>query len=84
VEDFPLPQGTTTRTICAESGMLATDHCVNTSDEIYDEGAEPTEYCTAHPGRPLVPGQHPFWHPDSLERDLRELDAKPGKEAIHI
>jgi penicillin-binding protein 1A len=53
VEDFPVPAGTTTREVCAETGMLATDACPNVTSEIFEEGAEPTETCTAHPGRPL-------------------------------
>ena len=63
VEDFPLPVGSTTREVCAETGMLATVNCPSITSEIFHEGAEPTEYCTAHPGPPLkeatpgAPGQ---------------------------
>jgi penicillin-binding protein 1A len=53
VEGFPVPAGTTTREVCAETGMLATDLCPNVTTEIFDEGSEPTEYCTTHAGRPL-------------------------------
>jgi penicillin-binding protein 1A len=84
IEDFPLPAGTITRIVCAESGMLATDQCINTSSEMFDEGSEPTEYCTTHPGRPLDPANRGFWRPDSLDRGLQELDPKPAKEEIHI
>jgi len=62
VEDFPLPVGTTEREICAETGMLATTACPSVTTEMFTEGAEPTEYCTAHPGPPLnpvAPGQLP-------------------------
>ena len=43
--------------------MLATVDCPSITSEIFHEGAEPTEYCTAHPGPPLkeatpgAPGQ---------------------------
>ena len=83
-EDFPLPSGTVSRMVCAESGMLATDQCPNTTAEMYEEGSEPTEYCNTHPGRPLDPAIHAFSRPDSLEHDLRDLDADPNKEEIHI
>ena len=52
-EDFPAPPGTVSRVICAESGMLATEACPNTTNEVYAQGSEPTETCTTHPGRPL-------------------------------
>jgi penicillin-binding protein 1A len=55
VEDFPVPAGTISRQVCAETGMLATESCPNVTTEIFDEGSEPTEYCTTHPGRPLEP-----------------------------
>ena len=42
-----------TRKVCAETGMLATDACPNVTTEIFHEGSEPTEYCTTHPGLPL-------------------------------
>jgi membrane carboxypeptidase/penicillin-binding protein len=55
VEDFPMPAGTVTREVCAETGMLATQACPNITTEQYPEGSEPTEYCTQHPGPPLQP-----------------------------
>jgi membrane carboxypeptidase/penicillin-binding protein len=83
-EDFPLPSGTVSRTVCAESGMLGTDQCPSTTSEMYEEGSEPTEYCTTHPGRPLDPSAHTFGRPDSLDRELDETGTEPGKEEIHI
>ena len=53
VEDFPEPAGTTSRQVCAETGMLATDACPSVTNEIFDEGSAPTETCTTHEGRPL-------------------------------
>jgi len=53
--DFAEPAGTVTRLVCTESGMLATDACPHVTNEDYTAGAEPTEYCTQHPGAPLEP-----------------------------
>jgi len=50
VEDFPLPVGTTTREVCAETGMLATSGCPSVTSEMFREGSEPTEICAQHPG----------------------------------
>ena len=74
VEDFPVPAGSITRVVCAESGMLATDACPNVTSELFQQGSEPTEYCTTHPGKPL---QAP--PPDAVEAEappatLRQLD----------
>jgi membrane carboxypeptidase/penicillin-binding protein len=59
VEDFPEPAGTTSRQICAETGMLATDACPNVTSEIFEEGSEPTEPCSTHPGKLLQQPQSP-------------------------
>jgi len=66
-EDFEQPFGTVKRRVCAETGMLATENCPNLTTEDFREGAEPTEVCTAHPGRPL----------DPLPVQARELPARP-------
>ncbi len=55
VEDFPLPAGTVTREVCAETGMLATQSCPNVTSEQFPEGSEPADLCTAHPGPALNP-----------------------------
>ncbi|NOT33634.1 MAG: PBP1A family penicillin-binding protein [Candidatus Eisenbacteria bacterium] len=62
IDEFPLPVGTVTREICAETGMLATTACVSVTSEMFGEGSEPSELCTQHPGpplRPLEPGVTP-------------------------
>src|SRR5437016_13703976 len=51
-EDFPVPAGSVMRLVCSETGLLATDACPNVTRELFSEGSEPTEYCTAHPGHP--------------------------------
>jgi penicillin-binding protein 1A len=79
VEDFPLPAGTVNRQICAESGMLATDACPNVTTEMFDEGSQPTELCTTHPGRPLQPAPS---EAEAPPQDLRELDHPQVPEHI--
>ncbi len=76
VEDFPMPLGTVTRQVCAETGMLATDACPDVTTEMFAEGSEPTEYCSAHPGHPLAqPGVAPASaSPPAARPDLREID----------
>jgi penicillin-binding protein 1A len=72
VEDFPAPLGTVNRMICAETGMLATDACPNVTTEMFDEGSQPMEACTTHPGHPLQPA--PTAPPAPPPQDLRDLD----------
>jgi penicillin-binding protein 1A len=86
VEDFPVPLGTSQRQVCAETGMLATDACPGVTTEMFGEGAEPTEYCTAHPGNPLQPVGAPEGAPPAPEKpDLRQLDrGARDREKIRI
>jgi len=74
VEEFPAPAGTVSRMVCAETGMLATDRCPNVTSEMFDEGSEPTEYCSTHPGEPLQPMSEPPQQTLDRRPDLRELD----------
>ena len=81
-----MPAGTTSREVCAESGMLATDACPNVTTESFDEHAEPAEYCTIHRGKPLQPPQTApeVATPARQAPTLRDLDQKGrGKEKIH-
>jgi penicillin-binding protein 1A len=88
VDDFPLPAGTTTRAVCAETGMLATEACPNVTTERFPEGSEPTEGCSTHPGRlrSSEPGIHgPSGEPGTRTPDLRDLDRRDTeREVIHI
>jgi penicillin-binding protein 1A len=89
VEDFPVPAGSITRVVCAESGMLATDACPNVTSEIFQQGSEPSEYCTTHPGKPLqpLPADAVAPAPPPAAGDLRQIDkADQAKktEKIHI
>lgn len=84
-ENFPTPAGTLPRMVCAESGMLATDACPNTTTEIFAEGSEPSEYCTTHPGRPLQPGAGTVAPPPPTDvRKLDRTERNKDRERIHI
>jgi membrane carboxypeptidase/penicillin-binding protein len=74
VEDFPVPAGTVSRVVCAETGMLATQACPNVTTEQYPEGSEPTETCTTHPGPPLQVLEHPL---ETTEARLTPAGAAP-------
>jgi penicillin-binding protein 1A len=69
-EDFSVPAGSVTRLVCSESGMLANDRCPTVTSEMFSEGAEPTEYCTTHKGKPL---QAPP-PPSPAEKETEEHD----------
>ncbi len=45
---FVQPQSVATRQVCAVSGMLATDKCATTVDELFIEGVSPIQPCTMH------------------------------------
>ena len=81
VEEFPVPAGTVTRQICAETGMLATEACPNVTTETFTEGSEPAEYCTTHPGKPLQPAA-PGAEAPPAQPNLRDLD-RTQAERIH-
>ncbi len=54
-EPFPRPHGITTRRICAKTGMLATEHCPETLNEVFVQGTEPVRPCEAHAPKPYTP-----------------------------
>jgi penicillin-binding protein 1A len=86
VEEFPIPAGMLTRQVCAESGMLATENCVDLTAETFNEGSEPTDYCTIHRGRPLNAAPTPTTEEPGRAPTLRDLDRsirERSKEKIH-
>jgi len=85
VEDFPMPVGSTTREICAETGMLATANCPMVTSEIFNEGAEPTEACSSHPGpllKPATPGMPPLDDRRRIEDHDTERQKPPPVSAV--
>jgi penicillin-binding protein 1A len=47
-DPFEPPPGIVTRTICAETGALATDDCPETLEEVFIQGNEPVRHCDRH------------------------------------
>lgn len=45
---FEMPPELETRTVCAVSGMLPTEHCQTTREELYIYGVSPASRCTVH------------------------------------
>jgi hypothetical protein len=63
--------------VCTETGLLATQACPSVTTEVFNEGSEPADYCTSHPGRPIR--THPTTlapapGPEVGKPDLRDLD----------
>jgi penicillin-binding protein 1A len=51
VEDFEIPSGIIFRTVCLESGLLATDRCPRIITDVFTEETVPQEYCDLHPSK---------------------------------
>jgi len=45
---FEMPKTIVHKTICTETGLLATDTCTNKRTELYDEEVIPTKHCAGH------------------------------------
>lgn len=77
-EDFPRPAGTVLGAVCSETGLLATDQCPNTTTEMFQEGSQPVDLCTLHPGRPLGPaGARPGSDTEEAPPEPRERSGPP-------
>ena len=59
-EPFPRVPGTVTVSVDPTTGMLVTEECPTSANELFVSGTEPTERCTVHgegsPGSSAVPG----------------------------
>jgi membrane carboxypeptidase/penicillin-binding protein len=49
VEDFKVPSGLYLKTICLETGLLATDRCPRIITDVFTEGTLPDRICDLHP-----------------------------------
>jgi penicillin-binding protein 1A len=65
VLDFQKPEGVFLRTICLESGLLATSRCPHTATDFFTERTEPREYCNLHPSKELPPPEVSIRYPKS-------------------
>ena len=72
VEEFTIPEGIYFRTVCVESGELATDKCHKVITDTFTEKTLPQENCHLHPGEPL---------PVSLDDvKFKVVEKGPGKK----
>jgi penicillin-binding protein 1A len=53
VEDFEVPPGIIFKTVCLESGLLATDKCPRIITDVFTEETVPEEYCDLHRSKGL-------------------------------
>jgi penicillin-binding protein 1A len=71
-EDFEIPEGIYFRTVCVESGELATDKCHKVITDVFTDKTLPQGYCHIHPGEPL---------PTSLDDvKFKVVEKKPPKK----
>jgi penicillin-binding protein 1A len=72
VEDFEVPPGIIFKTVCLESGLLATDKCPRIITDVFTEETVPKEYCNIHPspGFPDTSGMKLF--------EVKEQEQKKG------
>lgn len=78
LEDFPRPAGTVIGAVCSETGLSATDQCPNVTTEMFQEGSQPVDLCSLHPGRPLGPsGPRPGRDTEEVPPEPRERSGPP-------
>jgi len=65
VSDFQKCEGVFLRTICLESGLLATNKCPHTATDLFTDRTEPKEYCNLHPSKKLPPSEDIIRFPHS-------------------
>ena len=70
-KSFDIPSGITEKTICTESGDLATNFCPKTRLEIFIDGTEPTTYCKIHT-RTTREDTSPTESPDTINNTINK------------
>ena len=75
VEDFDIPPGIIFKTVCLESGLLATNRCPRIIIDVFTEETVPKEYCQLHPSEGL---------PDTSGMKLFEVKEQEKKGWIHF
>jgi len=72
VEEFTIPEGIYFRSVCLESGELATDKCHKVTTDVFTAKTLPQKNCPLHPGNPL---------PLALEEmKFKVVEKSPGKK----
>ena len=80
VLEFQEPERITHARICTKTGLLATDACPNTRDEVFVEGTEPAEFCGMHKlgiDR-LLEDEYQFEKLDRKSLESEEYNLSPG------
>lgn len=88
--DFGSPRGSDSdfvkKKICLDSGLLATQYCTNTRDEVFKKETAPTKFCTLHHGNGAsatgvddTSGGNP--QPGG---DILEMEAQPVTQAAPV
>ena len=75
VEDFDIPPGIIFKTVCLESGLLATNRCPRIIIDVFTEETVPKEYCQLHPSEGF---------PDTSGMKLFEVKEQEKKGWIHF
>ncbi len=75
VEDFDIPPGIIFKTVCLESGLLATNRCPRIIIDVFTEETVPKEYCQLQPSEGL---------PDTSGMKLFEVKEQEKKGWIHF
>jgi len=77
--DFPRPEGITVGRICSITGLLATQACPSTRDEVFVEGTQPGGFCTTHRmGNERILEEFRFERLDRRSLQSGELELPPG------
>ena len=71
VQDFDVPPGIVFKTVCLESGLLATDRCPRIITDVFTEETAPQEYCNLHRSKGL---------PDTTRLRLFEVKEQEQKK----
>lgn len=77
--NFPRPEKITTARICTKTGLLGTNACPSTRDEIFIEGTQPTAFCNTHRmGNERILEEFRFERLDRRSLESGEIDLAPG------
>ncbi|WP_461569142.1 transglycosylase domain-containing protein [Thermincola ferriacetica] len=79
VQDFPKPPGVVEKTICADTGLLATPYSEKTIKAFFIQGTEPTQYCPIHGGLTENP---PFGGKQQEEKMKKTFSKCPEAESF--
>ena len=74
VEEFKVPPGIYFRTVCLESGLLATDKCPHIIKDVFTDETMPREYCNIHrsKGLPDFTSLLPFYEKGEATEEEKE------------